>query len=106
MARLASFPGDARRVSDRDKDVRSAIEVLAAAEDRLIVNAVCSGGKSGFRFLSKVRTVDARLATRELEDAMAKLRSKVDPTTARAAQATENVWREVADEFELLKSGE
>ncbi|WP_158297143.1 type II toxin-antitoxin system VapB family antitoxin [Zhihengliuella sp. ISTPL4] len=42
----------------------------------------------------------------ELENALSRLRSVVDPATARAAQATENVWREIADEFGLLKSGE
>lgn len=42
----------------------------------------------------------------ELENALSRLRSVVDPATARAAQATENVWREIADEFGLLNSGE
>ena len=42
----------------------------------------------------------------ELENALSRLRSVVDPATARAAQATENVWREIAEEFGLLTSSE
>lgn len=97
MAQLASHP---------EEEVRHAIEVLAAADGRLIEKQVRAVNDRGVRFLNKVRVVEDNVTLHDLENALAGLRSVVDPATARAAQATENVWREVADDFGLLRSGE
>jgi len=97
MPRLASHPED---------EVRHAIEVLAAADDRLIEEQVRAVDERGIGFLSKVRKVDDSVAAHDLANALAGLRSVVDPATARAAQATENVWREAAGAYGMLKSSE
>lgn len=97
MAQLASHP---------DEEVRHAIEVLAAADGQVIEQQIRAVDDRGVRFLFKVRQVDDNVATHDLETALSGLRSSVDPAVARAAQATENVWREVDAEFGLLKSGE
>lgn len=55
---------------------------------------------------ANVRDVDDDAASHELENDLFGLHSVVDPATARAAQATENVWREIANEFGLLESSE
>jgi hypothetical protein len=92
--------------SQPEDEVRHAIEILAAADDRIIEKQVRAVRGHGVRFLDKVRAVEDIVTLRDLENALAGLRSVVDPATARAAQATENVWREVADTYGLLKSGE
>lgn len=89
-----------------EEDVRHAIEVLAAADDGLIEKQIRAIDTRAADLLAKLRAVDDRFAVHELESTLARLRAVVDPATARAAQATENVWRTVADEFGLLKSGE
>lgn len=97
MAQLASHP---------EEEIRHAIEVLAAADNQVIEKQVRAVNDRGVRFLDKVRVVENNVTLHDLENALAGLRSVVDPATARAAQATENVWREVADDYGLLKSGE
>lgn len=97
MAQFASHP---------DEEVRHAIEVLAAADDRVIERQIRAVNDRGVQFLNKVRVVEDHVGLHELENALAGLRSVVDPATARAAQATENVWREVDDDYGLLKSGD
>lgn len=97
MSSLASYP---------EEEIRHAIEVLAATDDELIEEQILAHADLGIGFLVKVRGVDDSVATHELTKALSGLRSVVDPATARAAQATENVWREIADEFGLLKSSE
>lgn len=97
MPQLASHP---------DEEVRHALEILAAADTEVLEQQlrVAAARLNGLR--AKLRKTELSLATDELATAMSGLHSAVDPTTARAAQATENVWREIADQFGLLKSGE
>jgi hypothetical protein len=97
MAQLASHP---------EEEVRRAIEILATTDDRVIEKQVRAVTDRGVRFLNKVRVLEENVTLHDLENALAGLRSVVDPATARAAQATENVWREVADDYGLLRSGE
>lgn len=97
MAKFASHPEEA---------VRRAIEILAAADDQVIEKQVRAVSDRGVRFLNKVRVLEDNVTLHDLGNALAGLRSVVDPATARAAQATENVWREVADDYGLLRSGE
>lgn len=79
---------------DIDEDtLRQAKKVAGTTSDRETVDLA-------------LRTLIAMRRQPELENALSRLRSVVDPATARAAQATENVWREIADEFGLLKSSE
>lgn len=96
----------AQLASHNEEEVRHAIEVLAAADGRIIEKQVRAVSDRGVQFLNKVRGVEDSVTLHDLENALAGPRSVVDPATARAAQATENVWREVADDFGLLKSGE
>ncbi|WP_194164908.1 hypothetical protein [Pseudactinotalea sp. HY160] len=49
---------------------------------------------------------DAAVGLSSLAPAMAAADRELSPQLARAAQATENAWREIADEFGLLTSGE
>lgn len=97
MPQLASHP---------EEEVRHAIEVLAAADGRVLEQQLRTASNEVHSLLAKFRRAEAEVAASELVDAMSALRSTVDPATARAAQATENVWREIADEFGLLKSSE
>lgn len=97
MAQLASRP---------EEEVRHAIEVLAAADGQLIERQIRAVDARGIDLLLKFRQVDDSVATHNLADAMSGLRTTVEPEVARAAQATENVWREIADNFGLLKSSE
>lgn len=97
MAQLASHP---------DEEVRHAMAVLAAADDRVIENQIRAQKTLGKTFLLKLGIVGDNVAVEELEDALSGLRSTVDPEVARAAQATENIWREIADNFGLLKSSD
>lgn len=104
MAQLASAPEE--EVRHAEEDVRHAMAVLAAADGRIIEKEIRVQNALGKSFLAKVRILQDNVAVHDLEDALSGLRSTVDPTIARAAQATENVWREVADQFGLLKSSE
>lgn len=97
MGPLASRP---------EEEVRHAIEVLAAADGQLIERQIRAVDARGISLLLKFRQVDDSVATHNLADAMSALRTTVEPEVARAAQATENVWREIADGFGLLKSSE
>lgn len=97
MTQLASHP---------DEEIRRAIEVLAAADGGVIERQVRAVNGRGIAFLDKVRRVEDNVSLHDLENALAGLRSVVEPATARAAQATENVWREIARDYGLLKSGD
>lgn len=94
------------QVPHRQQDIRRALDVLEAADGSQIERELRAVDARGRTVLVKLRKIDDSLAALDLEDALAGLPRTVDPATARAAQATENVWREVADEFGLLKSGE
>lgn len=50
--------------------------------------------------------VNTRLSVQALGPALTKLDTAATPSTARALQATENVWREVEERYKLLSSTE
>lgn len=99
MPQLASHP---------EGEVRHALEVLAAARPEIIEREISSlPSLSGGVFFTALKGTLARQnAVRSLGSALVALPTVVDPATARAAQATENVWRRVESEFGLLSSSE
>ena len=95
------------QIVSRPEDVRHALEVLAAANP-LVLDQVFSSVRS--QFGSTAATVRNALIYRgavdSLERALVMLPTVVDPATARAVQATENVWRRIDTDFGLLSSSE
>ncbi|MFZ4894339.1 hypothetical protein ACL9RL_07820 [Plantibacter sp. Mn2098] len=90
-----------------DEEVRRALEILEASDDTAIERALQSTSASASGIITGLRsTLSFRHAVDSLGDALASLNTVVPPTVARAAQATENVWRGIADEFGLLSSTE
>ncbi|WP_165310890.1 hypothetical protein [Microbacterium protaetiae] len=88
--------------------MRHALDVLAAADLATIERVMSSPGTDvPAEFFVAVRdTLVHRRATDVLASAMGSLATAVDPATARAVQATENVWRQIDTEFGLLSSSE
>ena len=93
--------------SRSEDEVRHALEVLASANPSVVARQletvpVFTGG-----FLETVRNAAVfRGAVDALETVLTTLPTLVDPATARAAQSTEAVWRQVESEFGLLSSSE
>lgn len=98
MSRIASHPED---------EVRHALEVLVTTTPTALDRALESVPA---RFASAAEAVRSALFYQQsidaLESALVTLPTAADPATARAAQATENVWRLVETEFGLLTSTE
>lgn len=92
--------------SRADEEVGHALAVIAAADKTVLRKQIHAQKALGKPFLLSLEIDEDNVAVEELEDALSDLRSTVDPEVARAAQATENVWREIADNFGLLKSSE
>jgi len=90
-----------------EEEVRRALEVLAAANPA-VLDQVFSSVQSQFGSTAAVlrNVLVYRGAVDSLQRAMVTLPTVVDPATARAVQATENVWRRVEGEFGLLSSSE
>lgn len=62
--------------------------------------------KSDPSTLALIKLILQERSTKELEGALERQELSLDPAVARSAQATENVWRTLADEFGLLTSTE
>jgi len=86
-------------------ELRHALEVLAAsphAELRLALAQVGERAKDAF-----VLAAEAVIGERDLgslQQSMASLGGPVPPELARAAQATENIWRRIENEWGLFSS--
>ncbi|MGG7466580.1 hypothetical protein [Plantibacter sp. YIM 135347] len=90
-----------------DEEVRRALEILEQSDVAVVERALLSVSASANGILTGLRsTLSLRHAVDSLEGALATLDTVVPPAVARAAQATENVWREISDEFGLLSSSE
>jgi hypothetical protein len=95
------------RSTPLEKDVRHAFEVLATADPSVLDEALRSARPLLGSATDALRTALVyRAAVESFEHALAVLPIAVDPATARAAQATENIWRRVDAEFGLLSSAE
>ena len=96
-----------RAASPQEEEVRRALEVLASttsAQLDLVFEQFSAQLPSG---AAAVRNAVAhQRAVDNLESVLVTLPTTLDPATARAAQATENVWRTVQSEFGLLSSSE
>lgn len=98
MPQIASRP---------EEEVRHALKVLAAASPMMLDEAISSMQPEFGTTAAALRNVLVyRSAVDSLERALVTLPTVVDPATARAVQATENVWRRIATEFGLLSSSE
>ena len=98
MPQIASRP---------EEEVRHALEVIAAANP-VVLDQAFSSVQSQFGSTAAYlrNALVYRGAVGSLERALVTLPTVVDPSTARALQATENVWRRVETEFGLLSSSE
>lgn len=98
MPRTGSHPEEA---------VRHALEVLVTSTPAELDRAFASAPSRLGNAAAAMRTALAyQQSVDELESALGALPTTVDPSTARAAQATENVWRQLETEFGLLSSSE
>lgn len=98
MSKLASRP---------EHEVRHALEVLASANPYVVLNQLdCVPRRSGGLLDTLRDALVFRGAVNAHEDVLATLPTLVDPAVARAAQATEVMWRQVESEFDLLSSAE
>lgn len=88
-----------------EEEVRHALEVIASANP-VMLDQVFSSVQSQFGTTAvALRNVLVyRGAVSSLERALGTLPTTVDPATARAVQATENIWRRIESEFGLLSS--
>lgn len=98
------MPQVARRPDD---EARRALEALAAADPAAIDKALLQVRE---QYGSSADALRSLLVYRNAEEALARamveLPVPIDPSTARAAQASENVWRHIASEYGLLSSSE
>ncbi|WP_345183978.1 hypothetical protein [Microbacterium panaciterrae] len=96
MTQLASRPED---------EVRHALEVLGGADVAIVAGQLTHMRVTTGGFLESLRgAATYRVAVSDLGGALASLTTTVDPATARAAQATETVWRGVERDFGLFSS--
>ena len=86
-------------------ELNHALEVLAKYPRAELRNALAHAGENAIEALHVATTdaiVDRDLAS--LRQSMASLRGAITPELVRAAQATENVWRRIADEWGMYSS--
>ncbi|MFC5336906.1 hypothetical protein [Leucobacter denitrificans] len=90
-----------------EEEVRRALEILERTDATSIERALRTASGSATGFLTSLRaTLTFNRSVGSLENALASLDTTVSPEIARAAQATENVWRQIDREFGLLSSAE
>jgi hypothetical protein len=96
-----------RAASPHEEEVRRALEVLSTATPAVLDRAIETFSAQLPSVAGAVRDAVAHQhSVDELESALVGLPTALDPATTRAAQATENVWRRIADEFGLLSSSQ
>lgn len=98
----------AMTAGSRERDLRAALEVLSAASVRELERAAAAAPSRAVTAVADaVRAAVAyKDSVEQLEAALVALPTTTDPATARAVQATENVWRRIGSEFGLLSSSE
>lgn len=91
-----------------EENVRTALEIIQLAPESVVERMLLerSQGPSSVYLSSMSRILGFTQAVNSLASALASLDTAVPPGVARAAQATENVWRQIETEFGLLSSGE
>lgn len=96
-----------RAASPQEEEVRRALEVLSSTTPAVLDHVIELYSAQLPSAATSVRDAVAfHHSVGDLESALVGLPTALDPATARAAQATENVWRRIADEFGLLSSSE
>lgn len=94
--------------SDRqpeEADVQQALELIQSTPEAIVERVLLRNHSPGF-LNSLTRVMGFANAVESLSGALASLDTVVPPAVARAAQATENVWRQIDAEFGLLSSAE
>lgn len=97
MPQLESRPED---------EVRHALGVIASADPEMLLEQFVDLPPYGQERVASFAALMSRNAVQRLASAVGSLPTVVDPATARAVQATENVWRQLDAEFGLLSSSE
>ncbi len=94
-----------RELRDVGSSLEEAARLVAGLPERTREELILASGPEGeSRMRILVDVLRARASADALAPALVKLDSSATPSAARAAQATENVWRAIDEEFTLLSS--